>query len=267
MKISIQVGFFVYLCADKQTFFRIMASDVFHFRQFDVAHDKCAMRVGTDGVLLGAWCSLPDVPVLDIGTGTGLISLMIAQRLSENGKLGEGCIEAVEIDADAAAQAVGNFEGSPWAPAFRLHHVALQEFATDRRFGLIVCNPPFYNATLKPDSEARAVARHNDALPLDCIMKFAGQHLLDEGRLALVYPMDYDTEVMTSAVLACLKPVRICNVLTKEGKPCKRRLAEFALQASAASLLSAETLMLHGSDGEYTTEYRALTEAFYVSLR
>lgn len=244
-----------------------MASDVFHFRQFDVAQDRCAMRVGTDGVLLGAWCNVPAPQVLDIGTGTGLIALMVAQRLAAGGRLAEGCIEAVEIDAEAAAQAQENFRRSPWGERLEVRHCALQDFQTDRQYGLIVSNPPFYNATLKPEDEARAAARHKDALPLDCIMKFAEKHLADDGRLALVYPMAYDSEVMTAAVLAHLKPVRVCNVLTKWGKPCKRRMAEFALQAASAVMMPTETLSLRDEGDDYSEAYRMLTDAFYVSLK
>lgn len=221
------------------------------------------MRVGTDGVLLGAWCQVPaQGRVLDIGTGTGLIALMLAQRIA-----GPFQADAVEIDPEAAAQAQANFNASPWASFLQVHATSLQAYQTAQQYQLIVSNPPFYNATLKPDDEARALARHKDALPIKYIMRFAAEHLTADGRLALVYPMEYDGEVMTAAVLAALKPVRLCNVITKEGKPCKRRLAEFSQQTSSIGMAATETLAIRNAQGEYSEEYRTLTDPFYVSLK
>lgn len=238
------------------------------------------MKVGTDGVLLGSWASLPSAGggyrLLDIGTGTGIIALMLAQRLSPI--TADFQIDAIEIDTAAAQQAKANCQASPWGRRITVTALSLAQFqqaenqlyrdaqqqpATRPQYDLIISNPPFYNATLKPEDEARAIARHKDALPVADIAQYAAQHLTQEGRLALIYPIAYDSEVMTATVLAGLHPVRLCDVLTKVGKPCKRRIAEFS---PLAQPIVTEQLAIRDADGIYTPEYLALTEAFYLHL-
>lgn len=228
------------------------------------------MKVGTDGVLLGAWTSIPGIQsgvrCLDIGTGTGIISLMLAQRLSDADP--EFHVSALEIDPEAAAQAAENFDASPWGGHITTIPSSLQDFAQneENRYSLIVSNPPFYNATLKPEDTSRALARHKDALPVIEITRFASSHLCEEGRLSLIYPADYDSEVMTAAIISGLQPVRICDILTKEGKPCKRRMAEFALSSSSHPELTREQLSIRDTLGNYTLQYRQLTDNFYLHL-
>lgn len=241
-----------------------MANQTFDFKQFSIHQDRCAMKVGTDGVLLGAWAGQGMMPqsVLDIGTGTGIVALMLAQRFGTN----ELHVDAVEIDPDAAAQARENADASPWGERITVVPESLAQAAErllDARYDLIVSNPPFYNATLKPDDQGRALARHKDALPVAEITRFAHSHLNTGGRLALIYPTDYDTEVMTAAVLEGLAPTRLCDILTKVGKPCKRRMAEFA---PGGGRPVRETLAIRDAEGHYTEPYRRLTEAFYLHL-
>jgi len=264
--------------------------NVFRFKKFDVAQDRCAMKIGTDGVLLGALAigkcqmskdkgqrskdkgQLSTFNCLDIGTGTGLVALMIAQQLSEAG-VKDFHIDAVEIDPEAAQQAKENVAASPWSEQITVHAMALDVFVdtvkgqmAKDKYQLIVSNPPFYNATLKPEDEARAVARHKDSLPVKQIMTCAKEMLSDQGRLVLIHPMNYDQEVMTEAVLTGLTPIRIVNILTKVGKPCKRRVSTFALPGGASPLL-AETLSLRDENNNYSHEYRELTEPYYISLK
>lgn len=256
---------------------------MFQFQQFTIHQDQCAMKVGTDGVLLGAWASLPsynidnhldtsickqDYKVLDIGTGTGIISLMLAQRLTEINV--DFQIEAIEIDKDASLQAQSNFDNSPWSKRLKAYPLSLQQFSNEgslqpknKKYNLIISNPPFYNATLKPDDEARAIARHKDSLPIEEITKYAALHLTREGRLSMIYPTAYDNEVMTAVVLSNLHPVRICDIVTKEGKTAKRRMVEFSLSASS---IAKEMLAIRDNDGKYTPEYKVLTGAFYLHL-
>lgn len=244
----------------------------FQFQHFTIHQDRCAMKVGTDGVLLGAWATLPSqtegyhaYSLLDVGTGTGIIALMLAQRTTQRTAT-PFHIEAIEIDPIAAQQAQENIAASPWHDRITVLPLSLQAFADNNSAGqydLIVSNPPFYNATLKPSDEGRAVARHKDALPVSDITRFASTHLNENGRLALIYPTAYDSEVMTAAVLSGLHPVRICDILTKLGKPSKRRMTEFSRQNVP---ISREQLIIRDTDGKYTDAYRALTSDFYLHL-
>ena len=244
-----------------------MASNTFDFKQFSIQQDRCAMKVGTDGVLLGAWATATasTQQVLDIGTGTGVVALLLAQRLTEAGA--HWHTHAVEIDPAAAQQAQENVAASPWSGHIEVFATSLSRFADEpasaHLYDLIVSNPPFYNATLKPKDSGRAIARHKDSLPIDEITRFARTHLSEGGRLALIYPTAYDGEVMQAAVLSGLKPVRICDILTRVGKVAKRRMAELALSTAQ---VSHETLAIRGEDGRYTPEYRLLTEDFYLRL-
>ena len=286
------------------------SGQIFHFKQFDIAQDRCAMKVGTDGVLLGAWAgsdmegsrrvrkvqtgskrseeaegtqdedlktfeiqSLLETPqvlkVLDIGTGTGLIALMLAQRCNDLQK--DFHIDAIEIDPSAAQQAAENAASSPWDKQIAVHPCSLAEYMVNRAsnsptYDLILSNPPFYNGTLKPEDQARATARHKDSLPLKEIMQCAQQTLSSQGRLSMIYPSDYDNEVMETAILAGLKPLRICNILTKVGKPCKRRMAEFC-RNDIAQETTFETLSMRNEDGNYSDQYINLTLPFYTHLK
>lgn len=245
-----------------------MGNSYFDFKQFSIRQDRCAMKVGTDGVLLGAWCRLASSAdsvdgshtprLLDVGAGTGLISLMLAQRYPE------AEIDAVEIDAEAAAQCQENFDASPWSNRLHIHATSLQGFQTDAQYDLIVSNPPFYNATLKPADEGRAVARHFDSLPTAEIIRFACAHLSPSGTLALIYPHQYETSLMTEFAKSGLSLTRLCDFITREGKPAKRRLIQFS---RIAHPIETESLIIRGIDNIYTPQYIALTEPFYLSLK
>lgn len=228
------------------------------------------MKVGTDGVLLGCCVKIQgdEQRLLDIGTGTGLVALIATQRLWTSGN-STFVIDAVEIDGEAAAQAAENCRQSPWSDHIEVHHAALADFdASDSasRYDLILSNPPFYNATLKPDDEARAMARHKDAMPLQQIMKCAQRRLTVGGRLVLIYPTAYDSEVMREAAVEGLIPCRIIDIVTKAGKPCKRRIVEMT-RTGEGSTLDAETLTLRDDSNDYSAEYRTLTEPFYLHLK
>ena len=248
-----------------------MSNEHFDFKQFSIKQDRCAMKVGTDGVLLGAFVHLPQqdkIRVLDIGTGTGLIALMQAQRLAEKGV--DFQIDALEIDPEAAQQAAENFAESPWGNRIHIIPLSLQTYAQDQEaeasYDLIVSNPPFYNATLKPEDEARATARHKDALPLSEIAQYAQQHLSTQGTLHLIYPTSYDPEVLMAATLATLHPITLCDVVTKKGKPCKRRMATFALSTHPTTDIERQHLTIRNEDNEYSEEYLRLVKAFYLFI-
>ncbi len=241
-----------------------MSNAVFEFREFAILQDKCAMKVGTDGVLLGAWCQPSEGGtcrrILDIGTGTGVIALMCAQRWQE------ATVEAVEIDREAAAQAAANFSRSPWGTRLRVHACSLAQFHASfgsQTYDLIVSNPPFYNASLLPDDGLRALARHTNALPWSELTAIAARHLSPDGRLCVVFPTSEWDKVATAALLAGLSPVLITDVVTKTGKAPKRTLAAFS---SRPCVPQRTLLTVRDSSGAYTDDYLRLVLPFYEHL-
>lgn len=253
-----------------------MSNNRFDFKKFHIVQDRCAMKVGTDGVLLAAWSDLSSSTVdnsntfrvLDIGTGTGLIAMMLAQRLTDTPH-SSFIIDAIEIDKEAACQAQENINECQWKDNIRIIHSSLQDFAKLEslpHYHLIISNPPFYNATLKPEDEARSVARHKDSLPIADIMYFAQAHLSTNGELQLIYPTDYDSEVMTAAILAKLRPLSICDVVTKEGKSPKRRMISMVLSSHLKKGITRQTLCIKDNQNFYTPEYLNMVQDFYLQL-
>ncbi|MGN1232838.1 MAG: tRNA1(Val) (adenine(37)-N6)-methyltransferase, partial [Candidatus Cryptobacteroides sp.] len=170
---------------------------VFHFKKFDVRNDKSAMKVNTDGVLLGASAPLQpsDRQILDIGTGTGTIALMLAQRLGrEAGVLPSGTmITGIDIDVDAAAEAGENFLASPWNGNLKALHTPLSDYEPESRFDLIVSNPPYYDDSLTNPDARKATARHTgDGLSFRDILEFAEPRLNAGGRLCIILPADQE---------------------------------------------------------------------------
>lgn len=214
------------------------------------------MKVGTDGVLLGCWAESPSISaprVLDIGTGTGLIALMMAQRLPG--------AEVVTIDCDEAAarQAAANVAGSPFCDRVSVEHASLQEFTSHyagEAFDVIVSNPPYFTSSLKCPDPQRTLARHADTLPLSDLMHHAARLLSPVGKLSLVLPSESAGEAETEALMTGLRLARLWQVSTKEGKPPRRVLIELALNPTAA--IDRQTLTL-GSD-----LHKKLTEAFLL---
>lgn len=235
----------------------------FRFKRFSLSNHCSAMKVGTDGVLLGAWAPVGDgsgpLTVVDAGAGTGLISLMIAQRAAG------AKITAVEIDPEAAAEAAVNVAASPWAE--RVKVVCADIAAVASRFAgvdLIVSNPPFFNTATVSPRVARAAARHEGSLGISFLMEFAASALSPSGRLAIVAPADRTPDVELQAALRRLAPERVTDVVTVSGKTPKRRLWQFARSAAAASPTVSDTLVLKTPDGGLTDVYRSLTADFYL---
>lgn len=241
-----------------------MSNNKFDFKQFSIIQEKSAMKVGTDGVLLGAW-SKPNnsifsdtcFHVLDIGTGTGLIALMISQRYPN------AVIDAIEIDHDAAIEASLNVANSPWSERINIIESSLNDFRPTTRYDLIVTNPPFYNATLKPEDNARASARHYDSLPFVDITRFADVYLSENGILSVIYPSNCEENIMLGISVSSLRFHTICDVYTKDNKPCKRRMASFSKQDTE---VINEHIIIRNTDNEYSEEYRHLTSDFYLNL-
>ena len=233
----------------------------FTFKEFTVAQDRCAMKIGTDSVLLGAWVAIDHYPesILDIGSGTGVIALQLAQR--SNAAL----IDAVEIDADAFEQCTENFEHSPWADRLYCYHAAIQEYASevDEHYDLIVSNPPFYSDDFKSGNASRDVARFNDALPFDHLAICASHLLADQGTFALILPTKEEAKFTSHAHKAGLFLKRRCGVYGTPNSAEKRVLLEFC---KTKSMPVEEELTLELSRHNYTPEYLELVKEFYLKM-
>ena len=183
------------------------------------------MKVGTDGLLLGAWAH-GGSRVLDIGTGTGLIALMMAQRFPD------AHVDAIDIDADAAAQAEDNARRSPFADRVAVRCVSLQEFEIEREYDSIVCNPPFFTQSLQSPDSKRTLARHSVALPFDDLFRHARRLLSEDGVLSIVVPSDALSQIETAAAMNGMFLVRRCLVRTTRKKPVRRLLLSFSQKPS-----------------------------------
>lgn len=234
---------------------------LFSFKEFSVNQDKCAMKVGTDGVLLGAWA--PIAPhtnsVLDIGAGTGLIALMIAQRSTIE------TIDALEIDSDAYEQAAENFENSPWADRLFCYHAGLNEFAEEieEQYDLIISNPPFYTENYKTQDPKRDLARFTDALPFEHLIHGAAKLLSPKGTAAFIIPHTEENQFITLAEKADLFPTQITRVKGTPKSPIKRSLIAFSFNKENTVT---NELVIEISRHQYTPEYKALTKDFYLKM-
>lgn len=231
---------------------------MFRFKQFTVRHDQCAMKVGTDGVLLGAWSDVTGAcHVLDVGTGTGLIALMIAQR-------SPATIVALEIDADAFSQARGNVADSPWKDRISVVRQDFRTYASDRKFDLIVSNPPYFADSLLCPGEQRAMARHNCSLGYDDLLGGAVRLLSGKGRFCVVIPVDASDALQAMAADSGLYPSRQLVVITIPGKPPKRTLFEFVFDPEA--ICDRKELLLEEKRHQYSPGYIELTREYYLNM-
>lgn len=233
----------------------------FQFKQFKVEQDRCAMKIGTDGVLLGAWVSVESNPysILDIGAGTGIIALQLAQRSDAE------VMDAIEIDEDAYEQCVENFENSPWGDRLFCYHAALDEFTEeiDDEYDLIISNPPFYSEDYKTTNEARDLARFTEALPFDELIESAAQLLSKDGILAVIIPRKEEETFIKMASEVELFPKRICRVKGNPNSEEKRSLMEFSFKEIQPKI---ENLTIEISRHEYTEEYKNLVKDFYLKM-
>ena len=235
-----------------------MGAEVFRFKQFEVQQQRSAMKVGTDGVLIGAWVSVQpdDRAILDIGTGTGLIALMLAQRSPEAKVVG------VEIDPESVAQACENVDRSPWSDRVEIVESAVQDFSSDERFDLIVSNPPYFVDSQKCPDEGRNKARHTDTLSFAELMHSAARLLKPEGRFAVIVPAEAALSVIAAGSLHL---VRRCDVRSKPTGQPKRVMLEFSPRFGGAAVRESLTIG-DGTAGGYSPEYRALTRDFYLKF-
>lgn len=235
---------------------------MFQFKQFAVNQDKTAMKIGTDGVLLGAWCPVDNKPfsVLDIGAGTGILSLMLAQRSNAEQ------IDALEIDEDAYEQCVENFEASPWADRLFCFHAGLDEFIEEpeEQYDLIISNPPFYSEDYKTQNQSRDLARFQDALPFEELVEAAALLLSENGVFAVIIPFKEEARFIELCAQAELFPVKVTRVKGSHTTPIVRTLLAFKRYELA--VLEADVLVIEINRHEYTDAYINLTKDFYLKL-
>ncbi|MEN9981286.1 MAG: hypothetical protein RL542_1073 [Bacteroidota bacterium] len=234
----------------------------FQFKQFTIEQDRCAMKIGTDGVLLGAWAPVEQNPfsILDIGTGTGIIALMLAQRSPAQQ------IDALEIDEQAYEQATDNFENSPWNDRLFCFHAGLDEFMEEPEdeYDLIVSNPPFYAEDYKTNNDQRDLARFQDALPFEDLIEAADLLLSENGILAVIIPFKEEDRFLAIAKEFELYPTKITRVKGTPTAEIKRSL--LALSRNKTTLFSIDELTIEIGRHEYTPEYIALTQDFYSKM-
>jgi tRNA1Val (adenine37-N6)-methyltransferase len=229
----------------------------FHFKQFSVRHDRCAMKVGTDAVLLAAWVDVRGAQhILDIGTGSGVIALMLAQRTPETTR-----VESVEIEKDSAGQAAENFRNSPWGSRLSVHELAIQEYSSSVRFDLIITNPPYFNRSLEPPDRRRHYVRHTATLTYDELLSAVVRLLTENGRFSLILPYKEAmlfTKYASQHELFCS---RRHHFRTRKEKPLERTLLEFSRRPLS---VDEGEILLYDNGLEWSSVYRNLISDFYV---
>ena len=234
----------------------------FQFKKFTVNQDRCAMKIGTDGVLLGAWTPIEHRPfsVLDIGAGTGILALMLAQRSSAEQ------IDALEIDEEAFEQCVENFENSLWSDRLYCYHAGLDEFMEEPEdeYDLIVSNPPFYSENYKTESEQRDLARFQDALPFEDLIEAASVLLSENGIFSVIIPYKEESKFIGLAKECNLFPLKITRVKGTPTTDVKRSLLAFSFAEKTNFPIN--ELIIETARHQYTEDYIALTKDFYLKM-
>ena len=219
---------------------------MFRFKQFTVRQQRCAMKVGTDGVILGAWAR-GGQRVLDVGTGTGIVALMMAQRYPE------AKVTAIDIDEGAVEQATENAESSPFIGRVTVVHESVQEH--EGLYDAVVSNPPYFVNSLNAPDQQRNIARHAETLTYAELMQAAWRLLTDDGELSVIVPFDYRQRMEDEATFTGFFPSRVCALRTVGGKPARRFLLAFRKHPCERQY----DVMTIGDDN-----YKALTDAFYL---
>jgi tRNA1Val (adenine37-N6)-methyltransferase len=238
-----------------------MPNPWFQFKQFTVWHDKCGMKVGTDGVLLGAWTkAVGNIDVLDIGAGTGLVSLMIAQKTNGN-------IDTVEIDEDACCQMAENFTRSTWQERLTAHQSSIQDYAKvcSKKYDLIVSNPPFFQTSLKSPDLKRAQARHSETLSLQDLVFAISRLLKPDGRFAVILPVELKGDYISEISKYDFWVTHETKVIPYPGKSPVRVLIESARTKLNDKYIE-ELVVRDSPAGKYTETFRKLTSEYYIAF-
>lgn len=222
----------------------------FRFKQFSVRHDRSAIKVGTDAVLLGAWTTYDGASrILDIGTGCGVLALIAAQRTAT------ARIDGVELDTASAEEATENVRTSPWADRIRIHNMDVRRLSASDRYDLIISNPPFYaGEEASPDARKR-VAKHSGELTFGELLGAADKLLNDDGRISVVLPLNRESDFLKEAGQLGLEPSRRCVVRYLEQRPPKRVMLQLR---RGAQILIDEEIIVEVTAGDFALEYRAL---------
>jgi len=235
---------------------------VFQFKQFSVNQDQTAMKIGTDGVLLGAWTPIENnhKAILDIGTGTGITALILAQRSNAEQ------IDALEIDESAYEQAVENFENSPWGDRLFCFHAGLDEFVDEpeEEYDLIVSNPPFFSEDYRSENEQRDLARFQEAMPFEDLVEAADLLLSENGIFSVIIPFNEEDRFIELCAEVELFPIKITRVKGAQNTKIIRSLLAF--KRFELAVLTSDELVIEISRHEYTPEYIALTKDFYLKM-
>jgi tRNA1Val (adenine37-N6)-methyltransferase len=234
-----------------------MAS-TFQFKHFSIQQENTAMKVGTDGVLLGAWSTIKAGKVLDIGSGTGLIAIMLAQR---NNKL---VIDAVELENNAYQEAVENISNCNWSDRITIHHTAIQNYPPTKKYDIIVSNPPFFIDSTKAPKTERNAARHTDSLSFEDLITSVTQLLKSEGIFSMILPLVEAEFFIDLARQKKLYLTKKCIVKPNPIKPAKRVLMEFSFHQK--EILEEELTIETETRHQYTKEYISLTKEFYLKF-
>lgn len=235
-----------------------MSNNYFQFKQFTIEQSGCAMKVGTDGCLLGGWFDVScSKRILDIGCGSGLISIMAAQRCDAD-------ITGVEIDKVASEQARTNVANSPWSDRISIINTDVLQYAPERPFDTIVCNPPYFINSLKCGTESRTLARHSDTLDCNSFFRKAGELLTKEGKVSIVIPTDLLEEWRDAAAINGFANSRLTYIKTTPRKVPKRVLVEFVRAYTAETVVS--TLILEDEPGVYSKEAQEILRDFYLKI-
>jgi len=235
---------------------------MFQFKKFNVNQERCAMKIGTDAVLLGAWCPINNNPfsILDIGAGTGILSLMLAQRSNAQQ------IDAIEIEENAYEQCVENFEASHWGDRLFCYHASLNDFINEPedQYDIIISNPPFYSEDYKTDNSQRDLARFQDALPFEELVKATTLLLSENGIFAVIIPFKEENRLLNLCAQAELFPIKMTRVKGTPTGPIIRSLLAF--KRYELPVLSANELVIESSRHMYTEAYTKLTRDFYLKM-
>lgn len=235
-----------------------MANDYFQFKQFTIYQGRCAMKVGTDGVLLGSWADLTESKhILDIGTGTGLIALMAAQRNSQ------AQIDAIEIDEDACKQALENVQASPWQNRINIFHGRIQDFQPEHSYDSILCNPPFFGHSTPTPLHSRTIARHCETLTHEELLQHAKRLLTPTGKLCVILPVQETTHFIKLSQEKEWFINKLINIFPTPQKQRKRCMLELSCQKGE---YSEEDLIIENKRHIYHESFQKLVKDFYLHL-